>query len=113
MVHRIFSKIRGSAKGDKFECFRRFAILLQTIESHLMLDIILKRIYKELPGTVAITIHDSIMTGILTNNVEEVIKIMNEELIRFVGFEPSIVIENYEIIDQKEDKGKKKGEYNY
>jgi len=81
-VHRIFSKIRGREKGDKFTNFKRFAILLQRIESYLMLDVILKRIYTEMPGTIAITIHDSIMTGILTNNVEEVRKIINEEMKR-------------------------------
>lgn len=109
-VHRIFSKVRGSSKGNKFENFKRFAILLQTIESYLMLDVILKRIYREHPGTIAITIHDSIMTGILTNNVEEVTKIMNEELTRFVGFEPKVVIENYEKIDQIREKGEEEGE---
>lgn len=92
-VHRIFSKIRGSAKGDKFTNFKRFAILLQRIESHLMLDVILKRIYKELPGTIAVTIHDSIMTGTLTNNIETVRKIMIDELTFFVGFAPNIKIE--------------------
>lgn len=92
-VHRIFSKIRGSEKGDKFQNFKRFAILLQTIESYLMLDVILKRIYKELPGTIAVTVHDSIMTRILTNNVEAVRKIMIDELTFFVGFEPNIKIE--------------------
>lgn len=92
-VHRIFSKIRGHEKGDKFTNFKRFAILLQRIESHLMLDVILKRIYRELPGTIAVTIHDSIMTGILTNNIEAVRKIMIEELTFFVGFRPQIKIE--------------------
>ena len=92
-VHRIFSKIRGSEKGDKFSNFKRFAILLQSIEAYLMLDVILKRIYKELPGTIAITIHDSILTGVLTNNVEAVRKIMSDELTFFVGFRPQIVIE--------------------
>ncbi len=43
-----------------------------------MLDIILKRIYKELPNVIAITIHDSVMTGILTNEVEAVKKINPE-----------------------------------
>lgn len=92
-VHRIFSKIRGSEKGDSFKNFKRFAILLQRIESYLMLDVILKRIYKELPGTIAVTVHDSIMTGVLTNNVESVRKIMIEELTYFVGFTPNIKIE--------------------
>jgi hypothetical protein len=88
-VHKIFSKIRGSEKGDKFSNYKRFAILLQSIESYLILDVILKRIYKELPGTIAITIHDSIMT----NNVEPVLKIMKDELTFFIGFEPKIEIE--------------------
>jgi hypothetical protein len=92
-VHQIFSKIRGSEQGDKFTSYKRFAILLQRIESHLMLDVILKRIYKELPGTIAITVHDSIMTGVLTNNVEAIRKIMIEELTFFVGFAPNIKIE--------------------
>ena len=100
-VHRIFSKVRGSEKGDKFQNFKRFAILLQRIESYLMLDVILKRIYKELPGTIAVTIHDSIMTGILTNNLEAVRKIMMDELTYFVGFAPKIKIEM--IIKDKEE----------
>jgi len=92
-VYRIFNKIRGHEKGDKFSNFKRFAILLQRIEAYLMLDVILKRIYRELPGTIAITIHDSIMTGILTNNVEAVRKIMVEEMTKFIGFRPQIKIE--------------------
>jgi len=98
-VYRIFSKIRGSEKGDKFHNYKRFAILLQRIESFLMLDVILKRIYKELPGTIAITVHDSIMTGVLTNNVDAVRKIMIDELTFFVGFAPNIKIEG--IIEEK------------
>jgi hypothetical protein len=102
-VHRIFSKVRGSEKGDKFQNFKRFAILLQRIESYLMLDVILKRIYKELPGTIAVTVHDSIMTGILTNNVEAVRKIMIDELTFFIGFQPQIKIEgiNEEIREEE------------
>lgn len=99
-VQRIFSKIRGSEKGDKFQNFKRFAILLQRIEGYLMLDVILKRIYRELPGTIAVTIHDSIMTGILTNNIEAVRKIMTDELTFFIGFQPQIKIEG--IIQEEE-----------
>ena len=107
-VHRIFSKVRGSEKGDKFHNFSRFAILLQKIESYLMLDVILKRIYKELPGTIAVTVHDSIMTGVLTNNVEAVCKIMIDELTSFVGFEPKIKIElNIEREEDKEEEEEK------
>lgn len=100
IVNKIFSKIRGSEKGNKFENFKRFAILLQSIESYLMLDIIVKRINRELPGTIAITIHDSIMTGVLTDNVEAIRKIMIEELTFFVGFAPKIKVEG--IKEEKE-----------
>ena len=103
-VHRIFSKVRGSMKGNKFENFKRFSILLQRIESYLMLDIVLKRIYRELPGTIAVTIHDSIMTGILTNNIEAVRKIIHEELTFFVGIEPKIEIEGK--LREKEKEGR-------
>ena len=106
-VHRIFSKVRGSEKGDKFTSFKRFAILLQSVESFLMLDVILKRIYRELPGTIAVTVHDSVMTGLLTNNVEAVRKIMEEELTFFVGMTPQIKIEGLE--REKKEEGKKKG----
>lgn len=102
-VHLIFSKIRGPEKGDQFTSFKRFAILLQRIESHLMLQVILKRIYRELPGTIAVTIHDSIMTGILTNNVEAVRKIMIDEMTFFVGFSPQIKVEG-NIKDKGEEK---------
>ncbi|MFZ2339972.1 MAG: hypothetical protein WAW07_09680 [Bacteroidales bacterium] len=102
-VHRIFSKVRGRDQGTKFENSNRFAILLATIESYLMLDVILKRIYREFPGVIAITIHDSIMTGILTDDVEAVRKIMAEELTNFVGFAPKIEIEDY-LRGNKEEK---------
>lgn len=105
-VHRIFSKVRGHEKGDKFQNFKRFSILLQRIESYLMLHVILKRIYRELPEVVAITIHDSVMTGILTNDVEAVTKIMIEELTIFVGFAPKIEIEGL-FVERREKRGKK------
>ncbi|NJK84779.1 MAG: hypothetical protein HC906_01150 [Bacteroidales bacterium] len=73
-----------------------------------MLDVVLKRIYKELPGVIAITIHDSIMTGILTNDVEAVKLIIMEELTSFVGFQPKIKIENRPNFTFKE-RNKEKG----
>lgn len=100
-VHKIFTKIRGSEKGDSFQNFKRFAVLLQRIESHLMLSVILKRIHKELPGTITLTIHDSILTGIAPDAIEAVRKIMVEELEKFVGFAPNIKIEG--IIGKKRE----------
>jgi len=68
-------------------------ILLQSIESHLFLDVIAYRIYKERPSLPIFTIHDSIVT---TKGNEEYVKtIMFEELSRAIGFEPTINIEHY------------------
>ena len=92
-VHKTFSKIRGTKTGDKYTNFKRFSILLQTIESHLLLKVILKRINEDLPDTITITIHDSIMTGILTNRANEVREIMTDELTKFIGFRPIISFE--------------------
>jgi hypothetical protein len=87
-VFTIFNKIRGTEHGDHFTDFRRFVILLQTIESFLILDVILKRIYRELPGLVALSVHDSIMTT--ENNVEAIYKIMHDEFRSYTGFEAPI-----------------------
>ena len=92
-VHRVFSKIRGSDKGDKFVSFKRFAILLQRIESHLILDVIIKRINKERPEIIAVTVHDSIMTEAKATSISYVQNVMKEELTRFVGFEPKLALE--------------------
>lgn len=108
-VHKIFSRVRGNARGDKFTSFKRFAILLQRIESFLMLDVIMKRIYRELPGTIAVTVHDSIMTGILTNNVEAVRKIMTEELTFFIGMRPQIKVEGIEGKERGKGREKRRG----
>lgn len=93
-VHRIFSKIRGHEKGDRFTNYKRFAVLLQRIESYLILKVILKRIFKELPDAIAVTIHDSIMTGRNSKKkLEAVKKIMVEELTFFVGNPPILKVE--------------------
>jgi hypothetical protein len=92
-VNKVFNKVRGYERGDKFKSYKRFAILLQTIESYLILEVILKRIYRELPATIALTIHDSIMTGADNNSIEAIHKIMIYELTFFVGYAPKIKIE--------------------
>lgn len=100
-VHKVFSKIRGyETTSNKFSNYKRFAILMQRIESYIMLDKIIRRIHNEMPGVIAMTIHDSIMTGILTNNVEAVRKVMDQELKSFVGMPPTlkIEIEDYELV---------------
>ena len=101
-VHRFFSKIRGHGKdgknwniNNKFVTYRRFAILLQRIESHLVLDVIMKRVYKEWPNVFAMTIHDSILTVNDRGVVDSIFKIMVEELEKFVGFPPILKEEGF------------------
>ncbi len=93
-VYERFGRVKGHVRGSKFENYKRFAILLQSIEAHLVLDTILSRIYKEHPGTIAVTIHDSVMTSILTSDVEIVKNIMEDELTKFVGHKPTLKVEN-------------------
>jgi hypothetical protein len=104
-VHRIFSKVRGRDQGTKFKNSNRFAILLASMESYLVLSVIVKRINRELPKVITMTIHDSIMTGILTNDVQAVRKIMIEVFTDFIGFTPQIEIEGY-YEEIEEDKSK-------
>ena len=108
-VHRIFNKVRGNGRGkNPHESYKRFAILMQSLESFLILEAVLKAIRAELPGVIAMTIHDSIMTGedartgIMTNNVAGVIRIMERELLKFVGLKPTIAVEGIKkAIEQK------------
>lgn len=87
-VARIFALIRGDEKGGKFRSYERFSILLQRVESHIINDLVCKRIKKEHPGVIALSIFDSIMTGIFTNHVEIVSAVMQEEFEKFVGYAP-------------------------
>ena len=94
-VHARFSEVRGNSKDkSKFKNSKRFAILLQAVEAHLILGRILPRIYEEHPGVIAVSIHDSVCTSIVTSDIETVKRIMTEELSDFVGFKPTLKIES-------------------
>jgi hypothetical protein len=115
VVHEIFNRLRGSKKGDKFESFKRFSILLQSIEAEVMLKKIYPRIIKELPEVVALTVHDSILC---TAGVNRIFAIMNEELKAYVGYTPILKIETFAafgsstlgIIAIERGKGEREGE---
>jgi hypothetical protein len=64
------------------------------IEAYLMMDAILKRMSKECPGTPAITIFDSILTN-MPEAIQPILRILIEELTKFVGYQPRIGIDNY------------------
>ena len=75
--------------------YRWFSILLQRIESYLILDVIQDKLNKEYPELVTVTIHDSIYTTAnKTDNEMHIIhKVMLDELEKFVGYPPRLTAE--------------------
>jgi len=68
-------------------------ILLQQIESHLVLQVITKRIARERPTMPLFTIHDSIVTT--EGNENYVQEIIIQEMKKAVGFGPGLRIERW------------------
>jgi hypothetical protein len=66
-------------------------ILLQNIESYLVIEIIAKRISKEHPEMPLFTIHDSLVTTVGNEHILQ--RIMTEELTRYVGYAPHLKTE--------------------
>lgn len=85
-VYDVFSKIK---KGNK----KYLPLLLQSIESYLIIDVIAKRISKEYPNAPIYTIHDSISTT--KQYVEPVKQIMYEELTKAIGYPPTFEVEEW------------------
>jgi hypothetical protein len=83
-IYRLFALIK---KRDKSILPR----ILQTIESHLMLKVIAKRISIERPDLPIFTIHDSIATTV--GNEDYVQKVMQEELTKHIGHPPTLSVE--------------------
>ncbi len=81
-VTRVFNLIKG-------DDYRQLSILLQKVEAHLVLDVILPKVYSE--GIIAVSIHDSIMTT--PDQIITVRGIMERELTKFVGFPPRLKVE--------------------
>lgn len=105
----LYSKNRGNSGGMKTEFKKWFpkiyslicklkekkhntlALLLQRIESYLILDVICKRISVEKPELPIFTIHDSIVTTV--GNEVFVSGIIEEEMSRIIGVPPKVSIE--------------------
>jgi hypothetical protein len=62
--------------------------LLQQLESHIILNVVAKRLQKEYPKVPIFTVHDSIMT--VPEHADLVAQIMEAELTRCVGFAPTL-----------------------
>jgi hypothetical protein len=104
-VHGIFNQIRGNSMGDHFTSFKRFSILLQSIEAHVVLKIIHRRVKTEHPG-ITFTVHDSILTTLAPEIIEN---IMAQELTKFCGCKPILKTESL-IIDELNTKQEERKE---
>jgi hypothetical protein len=69
-------------------------VLLQQIESYIVLDVICNRIARERPKLPIWTKHDSIITTF--DDILYVESIMHEELTKFIGVAPKLKIERWE-----------------
>jgi hypothetical protein len=85
-VYQLLSEIKKAGKAT-------LPILLQQIESHLVLQVITKRISRERPSLPIFTIHDSIVTT--AGNEDYVQEIVKEELGKAVGFSPLLRVEHW------------------
>lgn len=91
-----------TSNGKRTNAYNSVAILLQAIESYIVLEKIVTRIINEHPAIPVFTIHDSIVTS--NSNVETVKQIVDEEFTRFVGVKPQISFENYSLSSINYDK---------
>ncbi len=80
-IYDVYSEIKRRKKNS-------LAILLQRIESHLILDIICKRIAMEKPNLPIYTIHDCIVTTL--GNEHYVCEVMEAELTKHIGISPKL-----------------------
>jgi len=85
-VYRIFNQVKGKN-------YERFPILLQRIESYLMLEKVVKTVHEQHPDIICITIHDSVMTGVMTDEIFAVQKILKNEFRKFTGITPKLTYE--------------------
>jgi hypothetical protein len=89
-LYEIFSLIK---KSDKTNLPR----LLQRIESHLILNVITKRIARERKNLPIFTIHDSIVTTDEGDNAAYIQQVMEEEFTKAIGFAPKFEVEHWNI----------------
>lgn len=82
-VYKLFSLLKQKEKNN-------MPMLLQRIESHVILLTITKRIAKEQPNLPIFTIHDSIVTT--KGNEVYIQNVMKEEMTKIFGFPPQLTV---------------------
>lgn len=83
--------------------YRNLAIILQKIESYLLLNRVCSVISRENPDIPLFTIHDSIITTL--GNEQYVQSVLESELIKGLGFPPKLSIESWESREIKKSVG--------
>ncbi|UEG49072.1 hypothetical protein LK994_10565 [Ferruginibacter lapsinanis] len=94
----VIAKLFEFIKKDNY---RNLAVVLQRIESYLILERVCKRISKENPDLPLFTIHDSIVTTL--GNENYVKSVMEDELRKSIGAAPQFSIEYWQ---KEQDKNK-------
>lgn len=91
-----FPEVYSLFKLIKSEEYNLLPLLLQRIESYLVIDIICKEISKLHPQIPLFTIHDSIVT---TKENEVIVEqIMSQQILEHIGHKPELFIENLRAI---------------
>ena len=85
-VYQLLNEIKKTGKN-------KLPILLQQIESHVVLKTITKRIARERPSLPLFTIHDSIITT--AGNEGYIQNVVLEELGKAIGFVPQLRVEQW------------------
>ena len=85
-VYKVFAAIKRKNSSA-------LARLLQRIESHIMIETVVKRLYEERPECPIYTIHDSVATTM--ENVQFIEAIVKEEFRSAIGVEPKLDIKQW------------------
>jgi hypothetical protein len=86
-------------KSSSLKGFNILPVLLQRLESYLVLEKVCLRITEELPLAPIIPVHDSIMTT--EENLIEVANIFKKEMQKEIGIEPGLSVDiNSQVIDE-------------
>jgi hypothetical protein len=89
---KLYPEVYAVLKSIKKKDATLLPLLLQEIESYIMLKVVAKRMQKHHPKVPIFTIHDSIVTTASNQMIVE--QVMRDALTEYVGYAPTLSIEN-------------------
>ena len=93
-VAHLFELFKSRPVDDsKATHYEDFAILLQRIESHMILNMITKKFHQTFTNAPLFTIHDCVVTDL--EHKEQLAEIINSELTRVIGAPPKVKFDNW------------------